>query len=237
MKKYMTLGYDYDFLVYSAPKTGGQSIGAILSSKYKVYHTHSKKFFINTFPGQNNAISLDKFIDSNSKLKIIGSYRKPIECIISAIFQQIGDNYIILPDGLKITENNMKYVTNILNSRLANYNEPKGIFEIVNIDLIKEIKPYYTLTINSKHVLIMKYDDIENYDKIINKVYGIQLECKSKNKSSDKNYYNIYKKFMEMYKIPIALLTNVINNSPILHKIYSTREIEMYFNKWKNRSC
>ena len=53
-----------DILIYSSPKTGGNTLQInLIVGGYNVYYTHSREFFTTPFPGQNNSISLEKYIE------------------------------------------------------------------------------------------------------------------------------------------------------------------------------
>jgi hypothetical protein len=80
-----------DILIYSAPKTAGNTLEFNLTkSNYNVYYTHDSHFFSSSYPCQNNNISLNEYITNESaskKLVIIMIYREYVDRIISHFFQ------------------------------------------------------------------------------------------------------------------------------------------------------
>jgi hypothetical protein len=231
----------YDYLVYSAPKTGGQSLSESLAKKYKIYHTHGEKFFTNKYPGQENSIELATFISDqkskNNNFTIIGSFRFPIEMSISLFFQS---SEFLLEEKIDFDNLSNEYVDkliNIFNTNILWDTEFLGMFETVPIDKInfEYNQEFYDFKHNNIRCIMVNFSNIKKWSKILKENAQIEIIESTKNLSSNKNYNKLYNSFKKRYKPPVEYLESLFDKTkfPVLHKLISPDRIQKYYNCWK----
>lgn len=234
----------YDILIFSNPKTGGQTLDLTLGKKYLVYHTHDKYFFNEKYPGQENEILFNNFLKNNltNKSIIISCYRTPIERLISLIFQN-NNNINNLKDFNKIF---YQFVdNNIINETTFHAN---FIFEdnFTNLnDLEKINNKYHIYQVTSKYnnkCYLFKFEELRNLHNILNIILNTNYFTIDKiikgNIGENKIYASVYSKIKNKFKIQIEYLNKIINykHIPIFFKLKSREEIINYYNFWYDKS-
>lgn len=235
----------YDILIFSNPKTEGQTLNLTLNKKYQVYHTHNKYFFNGKYPGQENEILFNIFLKNNltNKSIIISCYRTPIERLISLIFQNSNNNINNLKDFNKIF---YQYVDNdiinetthhanfIFNDNFTNLNDLKLINNKYNI--------YQLISKNNNKCYLFKFEELCNLHNILNIILNTNYFTVDKinkgNIGDKKTYASIYSKIKNKFKIQIEYLNKIINykHIPIFFKLKSREEIINYYKFWYNKS-
>uniref|UniRef100_A0A6C0IA49 Sulfotransferase domain-containing protein n=1 Tax=viral metagenome TaxID=1070528 RepID=A0A6C0IA49_9ZZZZ len=213
-----------DILIYSLPKTGGNTLRNTLEHfNFKTYYTHDKYFFQAKFPGQNNSISLKKYIENNSenkKLTIITVYRDSFFRNISLFFQSFEYKY-----KLDINNITVESLIDIYNSNLQNnYNEKNGLFETFPNELTEfkfdHTKKYSLWESGNIRFVVLRYNDINSWPDILSNIFDIECkQLKNSNYSPSKKYYNVYKKFLNTYKI----------NNIEFEKLINSIELDIFF--------
>jgi hypothetical protein len=77
--------------------------------------------------------------------------------------------------------------------------------------------------------------DSSKWGKIFTHIFGFNIHIIKDYESSNKPIKELYNKFKEVYRIPINLLEEEMNNK-YLQYYYSKEEIHKYYNQWINKS-
>lgn len=234
----------YDVLIYSAPKSGGNTLQTtLMNNNLKVYYTHDKMFFESSNPAcQNNKILLLEFINKqlefrktsiyNKKLNIFCIYRPMLERQISAFFQ----NYEIYVNKYNINKLNNYNLINYFNNNILNFDITDiPIFETfdIQLDKFKKNNNYYVYELNDWcNIYIISFKDINNWCNILRDIYNESFKLVNSNYSINKYYYNIMKNFKNEYFID-NIIYNKIQNDSIMQFFYSSNEQTEYINKYK----
>jgi hypothetical protein len=208
-------------------KTGSTSIKAGFYN-INVAHWHSVKHFEKLYQtkllssNKYNLYDLIIYIGNKYKFKpvIIESVRNVIDVGISRIFQHIkldrGPNDY---KGKKIkkykSDNNIngiiKIIKNNINESLRTIPYSCKMFKkYYNIDLISNFDKdlnYYFNDINNVYLLVLKFEDIKNWEKIINNNLPYKFVLTHHNKTDDK-FYGIVKKNIKFTKKELEPLLN-----------------------------
>jgi hypothetical protein len=244
-----------DILIYSAPKTAGNTLKYnLVKSNYKVYYTHNVKFFSSTFPGQNNNISLEEYIKKESiskKLVVIMVYREFVDRIISLFFQSFKYFYELkndesiydVPTDVLIDYFNNNVIETYINSDDYNTNIREGFFEIFPeetnafIDNYNFMKGYSTWEKANIQFVVLNFHNIKNWESNLLEILGNKIVIeKSTNTSEEKFYKSKYIDFKEKYLLPKHLADAIFekNGYPTLFSYCLTySEKLLCFKKYK----
>jgi hypothetical protein len=200
-----------DILIYSDPKTGGNTLkSTLINSKFKVYYTHDKNFFILDFPGQSNKIQLVDYINNESKhkkLTIISIFRNELDRLISYFFQSFA--YLTHTPEKNICNIPTDELINIFNNILLNTDKLNcninGFFELFPNELKNfnfNFNEKYALWENNNIIfIVLRFEDINNWPTILNKIFNTDIKTLINSNFTDKkNYKNNYKEFKMKYQ-------------------------------------
>jgi hypothetical protein len=236
-----------DILIYSAPKTGGNTLEASLNNKdFKVYYTHNKDFFvINNDICQSNDISLENYIKTqisfrvngiyNKKFYIFCSYRELLDRHISMFFQ----NYEIYKNTYNLHNLNIQELICFFNNNILSFTEKEIPFlELFNIDLNKfnKVENYYIYSLNTYcDIVIFKFNNINNWNKSLKYLLNNDFTLINGNYSKNKSYYSLMKDFINNYYINDYIYYNLKNDN-LLSIFLNEYEKLQYLNRLNGKN-
>jgi hypothetical protein len=89
---------------------------------------------------------------------------------------------------------------------------------------------------NIKYIKLRLFDSIEYWPRILKEILDIDVKILRDYETKDKSIKDIYKKFMESYKIPENLF-ELVKNDKTLFFYTNQDERTDYLNKWQNKVC
>jgi hypothetical protein len=230
---------NFDVIIFCGGKCGGTTLATTFkNNNFDVAHLHSSKVkgnFISNFDINNTF----KIIDNNSINKtiyLIDVYRTPIERKISAFFQNI---MITIPSYKDKTINELidYFNKNLLFTIAENHsiNELFDHYDIQKWDTFNFKKGYNRVEHKNKVFIKLLYSNINSWQEQLTEIMGRKIVIYSKNKSSDKDYYKIYRNFLSNYKVPKKYLDHLRNEKEF--QLYNTiTEQETYLKEWDKKS-
>lgn len=240
----------YDVFVYCTGKSGSTTLETTLQKmKYDVLHTHSKqhflfykkKFYKDDYGENVNVFDIiDESKKNKDKIYIIDCFRYPMERIISEFFQHIDVGRKYLPEYKNYT---IKELINIFNNKYlceyaGNYNSLNDIlnhYELKQFEQRKEGERYLLKTHENIVFIKLFFENISEWDSILSEIFNKQITIHKDNISNKKPYYDVYKKFLEEYKVPNKYYLKLIGNEVNLKIFTTNEEREKYLKYWKNR--
>ena len=232
-----------DILIYSAPKTAGNTLEAtLIKNNYKTYYTHNKDFFIiNNDVCQGNDISLENYIETqilfrknkyNKKFYIFCSYRELLERHISMFFQ----NYEIYKNNYNLHNLNIQELILFFNNNILSFTKKELPFlELFNIDLNKFIKfkNHYIYSLNQYcDIVIIKFNDINLWPNILKEILKTDFTLINNYYSKNKSYFSLMNEFKKHYYINDYIYYN-IKNDKLISIFLNEQETTQYLNKCK----
>jgi hypothetical protein len=202
-------------------------------SNVNTVHWHNVPYFekiYNTKLLTNNNYNLYDLIiyignKYNFKPIIIESIRNPISLKISSLFQHIKSNKEIKCNIVKCNKcqikkmnnknNIFKIIKEIIANDIKNSKEPYSIEmykKYFNIDLLSEFNNnlnYYFNDTNNCYLLFLKFENIKDWDKIINNLLPYKFTLTHQNKTTNLLYDNIKNK-IKFTKEELQILDNEI---------------------------
>lgn len=233
---------DLDFIILCGGKCGSTTLyNTLKNNQLKGIKVHNIQDFIFQFKydGLLDSIKLsaEKKKLSNEKLIIIDSYRKPIERKISSFFENLKTH---VPNYL---EKSCNELINIFNSKYVNtieeYHSIDDIMKILGINSFKkfDFTKKYVIKENDNIIFVkLLFDDINNWAKIISKLFNKNIELHSSNLSRNKPIFKLYKEFKCKYKVPKSYIKNILLQDKIFQFYNSEIEQNKYIKYWLNRS-
>jgi hypothetical protein len=170
---------------------------------------------------------------------IIDSYRTPIEKKISSFFEDINKyipNYKDCDISFLISYFNKKYIygnkcTHIFTE---DYEPLDEMLEHFNLSPLKKFDFYRKFElIKYKNLVFIKlrFHEIDKWDKLLSTILEKDITIIDKNKSENKDYYEVYKNFKKNYRIPKDYLEKLKSDSRF--NIYnSSLERIKYIKHW-----
>jgi len=206
-----------DVIVNCSGNSGGCTLyNTFIFNNYKAIKCHNDYEFkysnstdISLFDVINNNNNKD-----NKDIIIIDSYRNPIERKISSFFENIKS---YLPNYYELTideiinffnDNNFIYYLeeyHSINEILDYYNIPR----FSNFDFYKE---YNICKKNNKIFIKIRFKDINEWSKILSKIFNKYIIIQKSNLSLNKSYSNTYNEFIKKYKVPKKFLEENLSN-------------------------
>ena len=108
-------------------------------------------------------------------------------------------------------------------------------------------KKYFYQDNDKYKYIILKFDNIDEWDKILSHIHKRNIEIKKAN--IDLGFNKLYKKFKENFTIPSVLLKvifykdfkqhksyNICNHYKVMKKFYTKEKIDNYIEYWNKRS-
>lgn len=231
----MLSNLDFDVFIYCCGKSGSSTLyKTFLENGYKTIHVHNKNYYINYLPESkinSNIFDVIKMNSNNHKeIYIIDSYRTPIERKISSYFQLFNtENKTpdeIIKDLDKYIYSGENYVS--INEVLDYFNLPR--FKSFNFE-----KKYNLVKFNNINIIKLRFNDINEWGKILSEIFCKEIKLVNHNVSDYKNYKDSYRIVKSTYKLPKYMVSYVKND--IESKIYNTpEELNEYINYWESRT-
>lgn len=181
---------------------------------------------------------------------LIDSIRDMISRKIASFFQNLSQHTQIAE--AEILANYQKDRVGCLNFLLGEFH--KKLFQIANLNTFQFWnrlnysclrdgsfdfeKKYQLKKIGNLYFLNLRFDDIQNWQKIIKSLdlpFDLrQFTIQPSNLSQEKWYKDIYRDFLKNFKISQADFDAVLQNSAAeLHHFYTPEEIQKFIDKWK----
>lgn len=232
---------NYDIYVYCSAKSGSSTLKSTFEyCNYKVLHLHSKKSFYEDKMCNYSIFDLityfTKFNIDKKYIYIIDSYRTPIERKISSFFQNISIH--VCDFESKSVEEIIEIFNNKYLYTLENYHSINQVFDFYGIEKFKEFdfeNGYNLFQQENKIFIKLIFSQIDEWDKILSKIFGKNIELKSSNFSMNKKTSLLYKAFKNQYKIPSFYLYKVLTCDEEF-KIYNTVEQQnQYIYEWEKK--
>ena len=229
----------YNVFVYCSGKTGSSTLNkTFIENGYTSIHIHCNENYQIHYNKQNTIFEV---IDSSCKyyenVYIIDSYRTPIERSISSFFSNIS---VYLPKFYEFSvEELIAFFNNNFFYYLENYHPNNEVLTHYNIPLFDSFnfeKGYNIIKRDNKTFIKVLFKDLTKWKTILSEIFGKQITLYSDNLTENKEEYNLYKQFKELYKIPKDYINNVLINDREF-KIYNTEEEQKdYIQKWLEKS-
>lgn len=242
-----------DILIYSSPKTGGNTLETTFKNKnFKVYYTHNNNFFKSEGPiCQNNNMNIIDYINIqvkfrkdniiSSKLNIIGIYRTPIERLISLFFQNYNiiniDNFLSNKsiNELIIEFNNKHLDLNSLDFTICELYDLNLYFNNDN-KLIENLKNGHCIIELNKYIniILLNFNNINEWDKILSNIFNKTIKTINANYSKNKDYNLLYNDFKTKYYIN-NFIFNFITNNKNIKQLLPDNDYINYINYWNSK--
>ena len=229
--------------IYTAPKVG--STGLVSSFRifgYAVIHIHDE-IMLEKLIGVKN-VSINDIIRYNSqlgkKIYVIDVYRNPIERKISAFFEKIS-SYHFNNSEENVNYYNVNKVINRFNNIFPHLGNGDHYIDKYDIkDDMPEAFPhnqkYLIVEKNGVTYIKLRLKDSDEWEMILSRIFKNKICVIRDYQSENKKIGDLFKHFVEIYKIPENYLTEIINDS-YLNYYYSESEKLEYFNKWNSKKC
>ena len=231
--------------VYSAPKVGSTSIVSSLrifsNNTYNIIHVHDEEM-LNVLGNIKN-VSVNEIILYNKYLGkdvyVINIFRSPIERKISAFFEKIGSYHFN-----NLDENVNKYNINRVIDRFNNIfpwlalgDHFLDVYNINNIPLkFDNNKCFLLVKENGISYITLRLKDVTKWNNILQQIFGFEIVIIKDYESRNKPIKEMFTTFKKNYRIPINLLNDLMKDKHF-NFYYSSKELEEYFNEWKNKSA
>lgn len=234
--------------IYTAPKVG--STGLVSSfrifggNNYGVIHIHDE-VMLQKLIGVNINININDLIEYNARLGkniyVVDIYRNPIERKISAFFEKIGSYHFNNRDEM-VNRYNVNRIIKRFNNvfpYLANGDHFMDKYGI-NAEL-PEVFPYeqkyLIIEKNGIKYLKLRLKDADEWERILSGIFGHKICTVKDYQSENKIIGDLFKNFLEKYRIPENLLNEFIIPCKYLNYYYSQEEKDDYFRKWNLKKC
>lgn len=237
----LNINHDTLIFIYTAPKVGSTSLVSSFrifgGMKYGVIHIHDE-IMLEKLIGVKN-VKVTDIIQYNHNLGktiyVIDIYRNPIERKISAFFEKIS-SYHFNNDEDTINRYNVNRVINRFNNifpHLGNGDHYIDKYELTNE--LPEVFPYdqkyLIIEKNGIKYIKLRLKDCDEWERILSSIFGHKICIIRDYKTENKKIGDLFKNFLEKYKIPENYLTEIMNDR-YLNYYYSQSEKDEYFNKW-----
>jgi hypothetical protein len=228
--------------IYTPPKVGSTTLVTSLriSASYNltVIHIHDE-VMLEVLTGVHSVTIID-IIKYNAyigkKVYVIDIYRSPIERKISEFFENLAHYHF------NNTEENINnyHVSRIINRfnclfpylSYEEYYQDK--YELELPETFDFEKKYLLQEKENVTYIKLRLKDSNEWDKILQSIFGIDVVIISDYKTENKSICNLYQQFKNEYKLPSNLL-ELINSCKYLNYYYSSQEKEEYLNSWSEK--
>ena len=239
---------DVNFFIYCGRKSGSTTLNHTCSNieNSLSIQIHNNEDFLYKY-GQCTFNSIFDLVENNMKkhetVYIIDSYRTPIEKKISSFFEDIEKyipNYKDCDISFLISYFNKKYIygnkcTHIYTEDYEPLNEILQHFNLSPIKKFNFDRKYELIRHKNLVFIKLRFHEIEKWDVLLSKILGKDVTIIDKNKSENKDYYDVYENFKKSYRIPIEYLEKLKSDSRF--KIYNTSvERDKYIKYWSSKS-
>ena len=229
--------------VYSQPKVGSTSIVSSLRifgiEKIDVIHIHDETML--QVLSNIKDITINELILFNKYLGkdvyVINVYRSPIERKISTFFEKVGPYHFNANDNEVNSYNITKIITRFNNifNWIGNGDHFIDKYNIKIPNNFDFINKYVLVLENNIKYITLRLNDSSEWGRILTNIFGFNIHIIKDYESSNKPIKELYYSFKHNYKIPINLLTDLMNDK-YLKYYYSQYEINNYYNDWLAKS-
>lgn len=196
----------YKLVVYSGGKCGGSSLYSSLLNIINSIFIHNNEQYIECkkrgiYPFSKPQDNLNSIFENVSNECIfIDVYRNPIDRTISSYFQNYEHNikYYNIPKFDKL-EDEVDYFNLFIYHQLENYEGFEEVMKHYNIDKLHNMGDYWILRKHNKTFLRLKFNKINEWEKIISNELKLNIKLRKENMSNNKSYYNKYIEFKKIY--------------------------------------
>jgi hypothetical protein len=239
---------DVNFFIYCGRKSGSTTLNHTCSNieNSLSIQIHNNEDYLYKY-GQCRFNSIFDLVENNmtkhETIYIIDSYRTPIEKKISSFFEDIDKyipNYKDCDISFLISYFNKKYIygnncTHIYTEDYEPLDEMLEHFKLSPINKFNFDQKFELIKYKNIVFIKLRFHEIENWDVLLSKILGKDITIIDKNKSENKNYYEVYEAFKKNYRIPRDYLEKLKSDSRF--KIYnSSLERIKYIKNWSLKS-
>jgi len=227
--------------IYTAPKVGSTTLVSSFrifgGNNYGIIHIHDE-IMLKKLIGVD--IRVNDIIEYNARLGkkvyVIDIYRNPIERKISTYFEKIGSYHFNNRDE-NINCYNVNKVINRFNNIFPYIGNGDHFIDKYEInELLPEIFPhqqkYLIIEKNGIKYIKLRLKDADEWERILSFIFGHKICIIKDYQSENKVIGDLFKNFIEKYKIPENYLNDYIINCRYINYYYSNQEIGEYLNKW-----
>jgi len=229
--------------IYSAPKVGSTSIVSSLrmfcSDKYDIIHIHDEEMLrvLAHVDGItiNEVILYNKFLGKN--IYVIDIYRSPIERKISTFFEKIG-TFHFNDNDQNVNKYNVNKIINRFNNIFPFIGLGDHFMDKYNINLPEKFdfeKKYLLVETYGVKYIKLRLKDSHIWNSILSNIFSTNICIVKDYQSNNKPIKDIYNTFNSCYRIPENLLNDTMK-CKYLNYYYSTEELKLYYDQWKNKS-
>lgn len=243
----LNINHDTLIFIYTAPKVGSTSLVSSFRifgyNNYGIIHIHDE-IMLEKLIGIND-IKVNDIIKYNvqlgKKIYVIDIYRNPIERKISAFFEKIGAYHFNNRDEI-INRYDINKVIKRFNNIFPYLANGDHYIDKYNInDELPQIFPYFQKYLiiekNGVKYIKLRLKDVDEWEGILSKIFGHKICIVKDYQSENKIIRDLFKNFLEKYKIPENYLNEIIFQCRYINYYYSREEREEYFNKWNLKKC
>ena len=243
----LNINHENLIFIYTAPKVGSTSLVSSFrifgANNYGIIHIHDETM-LEKLIGVSN-IKVNDIIEYNSqlgkKIYVIDIYRNPIERKISTFFEKIGSyhfnnsdeivNHYDINKIIKRFNNIFPYLANS-DHYIDKYNINSQLPQIFPYE-----QKYLIIEKNGIKYIKLRLKDSDEWEQILSRIFGHKICVVKDYKSENKIIGDLFKIFLEKYKIPENYLNENIIKCRYINYYYSQEEREEYFNKWNLKKC
>lgn len=246
INKKLNIIHDKLIFIFTPPKVGSTSLVSSFrifsGDQYGIIHIHDE-IMLEKLIGIKINVTINDIIKYNAitlgkEIYVIDIYRSPIERKISAFFEKIGPYHFNNRDEIVNRYNINKVMLRFNNifPYLANGDHFIDEYEIENqIPLEFPFnKKYIYLEINGVKYIKLRLKDSDEWENILSDIFKFKICIIRDYQSENKIIGDLFKNFLENYKIPENYLENILN-CKYLNYYYSPQEIQEYRNKWNSK--
>lgn len=243
INKKLNIIHDKLIFIFTPPKVGSTSLVSSFrifsGNQYGIIHIHDE-IMLEKLIGIKINVTINDVIKYNAntlgkEIYVIDIYRSPIERKISAFFEKIGPYHFNNYDEIVNRYNVNKVILRFNNifPYLANGDHFIDKYEIetcIPLEFPFDRK-YIYLEINRVKYIKLRLKDSDEWENILSKIFNFKICIIRDYQSENKIIGDLFKNFLEKYKIPENYLQNILN-CKYLNYYYSPQEIQEYRNKW-----
>jgi hypothetical protein len=228
--------------IYTPPKVGSTCLVSSLrifnNGDYGIIHIHDEIMF-EKLAGIKINITINDIINYNAQLgrqiTVIDVYRSPIERKISTFFEKIGPIHFNASDEI-VNEYDVNKVIKRFDDIFHHIANGDHFIDKYNIaSNIPQVYPfaqkYLMIQRGNIKYIKLRLKDSNIWENILTNIFGFKICIVKDYLSENKKIGNLFKKFMEQYKIPENYLNDILR-CRYLNYYFSPQEIQEYYSKW-----
>jgi hypothetical protein len=107
----------------------------------------------------------------------------------------------------------------------------------INTNIPFDFSNKYTIIHHENIVLIkLLFNDINEWGNILGKIFNKEIKIVSDNESKNKEYFTLYKQFLENYKLPKKYINCFLKHDKNFKKYNTQQEQNKYIQYWLNKT-